>query len=308
MQEMLLSGAAEVNCFFVQERFVGSLLGVALADALGAPYEGGVFERITWSTVTAFRSRLAWTDDTEMTLGLAESLIENRGLDSDNLARHWARCMNASRGYGPGTRALLERIRKGADWRSVNRSAYPEGSMGNGAAMRAAPLGLLYHRDPEQLRRNTERASVITHAHPLAVEGAQLIARAVALALRSEVRIEDLRPVCALEEYRRRLDLAERFLRGEPSLQEVREGLGHHAEAHRSAVTAIYAFLRFPRDFAAMMEYIVSLGGDVDTLGAMAGGIFGACNGVRALPEDLLERLEERDRIEALARGLYGLL
>ena len=58
--------------------------------------------------------------------------------------------------------------------------------------------------------------------------------------------------------------------------------------AHESAVTAVYAFCRFPDDYAAMVEYIIQLGGDTDTIGAMAGGIFGARNGAASLPEEPL--------------------
>ena len=61
---------------------------------------------------------------------------------------------------------------------------------------------------------------------------------------------------------------------------------------------------RLGGEFMPMMEFIVSLGGDVDTIGAMAGGIFGARQGVESLPADALYRLESREAIETAARGL----
>jgi poly(ADP-ribose) glycohydrolase ARH3 len=220
--------------------------------------------------------------------------------------------MTSWRGYGPGARHLLELIREGEDWRTANQAVFPEGSFGNGAAMRAAPLGLFYHRDVGELLQATELASRITHAHPLGIEGGTLIARAVALALQDlrepEEFLAELGRSCKHDEYRGRLRVAHGFLDQEPDLRTVRKKLGRSVLAHESAVTAVYAFCRFPGDYAAMVEYVIQLGGDTDTIGAMAGGIFGALNGPTALPADTLEHLEQRREIEELARRLHGAL
>lgn len=292
----------------LEDRFVGSMLGLALADALGAKYEGGLVGRLIWKAVGGeVGGLLRWTDDTQMAIGLAESLVECKGLDADRLAKRWADNMEGMRGYGPGTRKLLRLIKAGVHWREANRSVFAEGSYGNGAAMRAAPLGLLYHRNIDELRRATELGSAITHRHPLGIEGAVLIARAVAMALEGDLDLDALRGFCTREEYRGRLVLAKELLAGNPSKTQVRRQLGNRVLAHESAVTAVYAFCRFPDDFQAMVQYIIELGGDTDTIGAMAGGIFGAKNGVGALPAELLVRLEQRQQIEALARKLHVL-
>ncbi|MHC4606958.1 MAG: ADP-ribosylglycohydrolase family protein, partial [Planctomycetota bacterium] len=260
------------------DRFAGSLLGLALADAMGAKYEGGLLGALIWKTVGGESGgMLRWTDDTQMALGLAESLVENRGFDADHLAARWAERMEGWRGYGPGARKLLGLIKAGADWREANRSVFPDGSYGNGAAMRAAPLGLFFGRDTEELRRATETASAITHAHPLGIEGGLLIARAAALALEDPFDpaafLSDLRAFCRQAEYRKRLDQALAWLGEDPSKTEVRKRLGNSVLAHESAVTAVHAFCRFRGDFTRMVEFIIGLGGDTDTIGAMAGGI-----------------------------------
>src|SRR5262245_31347877 len=122
----------------LEDKFVGSLLGLALGDALGAPFEGGLAARLAWRALgIGKRGTLRWTDDTEMALGLARSLTEHRGLDADSLARAWAEEADWKRGYGGGALRLLARIRGGEDWRTANRSVFPAGSYGNGAAMRA---------------------------------------------------------------------------------------------------------------------------------------------------------------------------
>ncbi len=275
----------------LDSRFLGSLLGLALGDALGAPHEGGP----PGMTLDLDPDFLRWTDDTEMALGLARSLAEKRGLDEDHLARTWAEGADFSRGYGGGARRLLERIRQGADWRSSVRILFPEGSYGNGAAMRAAPLGL-YFADPAE---PAARAAAITHAHPLGIEGGVLIARAVRMALEGLLDLPALHDGCTTPEFRERLAIAGEAM----TADDVRRRLGAGVEAHRSATTAVHVAHRF-REFLPMMQFVVSLGGDVDSIGAMAGGIFGAREGVEALPAELLGRLEQRARIEQSARSL----
>jgi poly(ADP-ribose) glycohydrolase ARH3 len=287
----------------LEDRFVGSLLGLALGDALGAWHEGGPFgAALWWALGVGKRGILRWSDDTEMAMGLSKSLIENRGLNPNHLAQTWAENADWKRGYASGARKLLARIRDGADWRVANRSVFPDGSFGNGAAMRAAPLGLFFHKNQAELVRETEIASSITHAHPLGIEGGVLIARATAMALSGPLDLDSLREGCREREYRDRLKAA----KVQMDRKDVKRRLGNSVEAHRSSVTAVYLAAHFD-EFVPMMKLIVSLGGDTDTIGAMAGGIFGARYGTSALPKDALEKLEERGWIEKTAKQLFNL-
>lgn len=156
-------------------------------------------------------------------------------------------------------------------------------------------------------------ASALADALGAKHEGGVLIARAVALALAAPGPFDRAAFLAALrdgarsEEYRRRLAFAAAWLAEPPDLRTVARTLGTGIQAHQSAVTALHAFCRYADDFTEMMKYIVALGGDTDTIGAMAGGIFGARNGPRALPLELLVRLQARDRIETAARRLFAL-
>ncbi len=293
----------------LKDRFVGALLGLALGDALGAPQEGGPVEKLAWRLICLPYGRLLrWTDDTQMTMGLAESLIEKGGLDCGHLAGIWARRLEVLRGYGPSTRRILAAVRAGRPWQEAGREIFPKGSFGNGAAMRSAPIGLFFHRDPQALEDAAARSAKITHAHPLGVEGGALMARAAALALEPDWEpkrfLEALLAGAKAEEYRGRLRQALDWLGGTPSASEVRRVLGSSVRAHESAVTALHVFCRHPGDFRTMAGYSLSLGGDTDTILSMAGGLFGARNGPEALPGDLLARLEARAELERLAREL----
>lgn len=291
----------------MRDRFAGCLLGLSLADALGAKHEGGVIGGMLWSVLSLRRPGvLQWTDDTLMATGTAESLLACGELDEDDLARRWAEDCTWARGYGAGALAMLRRVAQGEDWRAARHAVFPDGSFGNGAAMRAAPLALFFGEDPQRMEEATRRASAITHAHPLGIEGGVLIAHATQQALHGTVDVADLSARCEHDEFRSRLERVPGLLEQDPGKREVVRALGNKIVAHESAVTAVYAYLRCrEQSFEDLVAYVVSLGGDTDTIGAMAGGIWGAEHGEAALPAALLARLEDRERIRDLGHRLH---
>ena len=151
-----------------RDRYEGALLGLALGDALGAPLEGGVFERLVWRLIGRTREgRMRWTDDTQMSLDVCASLIEHGAVNADDLAQRFAHSYRWSRGYGPAAAKLLKRIARGTAWHEANRSVYREGSFGNGGAMRAPVVGLAYAARPAALPTAAQDCARVTHAHPL---------------------------------------------------------------------------------------------------------------------------------------------
>ncbi|MBC7105290.1 MAG: ADP-ribosylglycohydrolase family protein, partial [Firmicutes bacterium] len=159
--------------------------GLADGDAPGAPIEGR--RPVTGSevrTAAARRPLLRYTDDTHMALGVAESLVACGGFDGGHMAGTFVRNFEREpwRGYGPGPPRIFRRIKGGVPWDRAAEDVYPGGSFGNGAAMRVAPLGLFYHRNPPRLREMACLSARITHTHPLGKEGAVLQAYAVAVA------------------------------------------------------------------------------------------------------------------------------
>jgi poly(ADP-ribose) glycohydrolase ARH3 len=254
---------------------------------------------------------MRWTDDTQMSLDVAESLVAKGTLDTDDLALRFAASYRWSRGYGPGAAKLLKRIARGVDWRQANHSVYQNGSFGNGGAMRAPVVGLFYARRLDELVEAARLSASITHAHPLGIEGAVLLASATALALNTKRPLEILQGAaanCQLEPFTARLEIAATWLQSgnEPTTSEVKRQFGNGIAASESCVTAIYLALRFmERSFQEMLEFIRGGRGDVDTIGAMAGAVWGAANGVASLPPEGLARLEQRERLMALASALH---
>jgi poly(ADP-ribose) glycohydrolase ARH3 len=295
-----------------REQYSGCILGLALGDALGAPYEGGPIERFVWRMICSrSRGKSLWTDDTRMSLDLAESLLETGGLNCDDLAHRFAASYTWSRGYGPGTAGLLKRIRKGEDWRKANRSIYPGGSFGNGAAMRAPVIGLFYAGRHDELVEAARLSAEITHAHALGIEGAVLLACAAADAVRSKPAdriVADSAAHCKHTEFTSRLELAASWLHEDnpPDAGKVVRHLGNGIAAYESCVTALFIGLSFlEKSFEDMLAFTIRCGGDVDTIGAMAGAVWGASRGSQSLPRERLERLEDRERIESIGYALY---
>jgi poly(ADP-ribose) glycohydrolase ARH3 len=295
------------------EQFQGCLLGLALGDALGAPYEGGPLERFVWRLIGRTRDgRRCWTDDTQMTIDLAESWLAKRGIDQDDLAQRFAQSYRWSRGYGPGAAKLLKRIRRGEDWRQANRAVFHSGSFGNGAAMRAPILGLLYG-DLADVFAAARQSAEITHAHPNGILGAELLAGVAHLLANSDARTASLQMTAqclALSpEFLPRIEVGTDWLARQhaASPAAVRQELGNRASAHESCVTAVYLALRFlDAEFQELLGFAIALRGDVDTIAAMAGALWGTVRGFSALPKEFLNKLEAKERLLGLAEQLHA--
>lgn len=291
------------------DQYQGCLLGLALGDALGAPYEGGLLARAMWSVLDKTPDNLPrWTDDTQMSIDLATSLLHCNRLDQDDLAQRFAQSYRWSRGYGPSAAKVLKRIRAGEHWSVASKKVHKAGSFGNGAAMRASVLALFFPEDRTALIDATQRSAHITHAHPLGVQGALLIALAARQLLqRASVAqlLAEVNSVCTAAEFATRLALLANWLaqQATPKPREVVKHLGNGITAHTSSVTALYIALRH-RDasFQEMLKFVIACGGDVDTIAAMAGTLWGAYNGAAKLPETAIE---QRAEIKQLALDLH---
>ena len=252
-----------------------------------------------------------------MAIGLAESLAAVGGFDGPDMARRLADNFEGHRGYGPGAYRVLMALRGGAAWDEAAKGLFGgQGSFGNGAAMRVAPVGVLYHDNLPRLRRVAEQQAIITHTHLLGIQGAMWQAAAVAWATRrgpaatgrnfdALAFLDDVTATAGLLElwYDNAANDIRDLLPARPSVVEI---LGNGIEAHRSVPAALYSFLAHPDSFAEAVFYAVSLGGDADTIGAIAG----AYHGASAIPSDWLAALENgpkgRDYVTNLADGLFA--
>lgn len=299
----------------MKSKFGGSLVGTGVGDAVGAGFEGWhMVEAEAVEAVADRRDVLTYTDDTHMMIGIAESLVENRGFDGQHMAHTFMENYEREpwRGYGPGPPRIFRLVRAGETWDRAAETLYRGGSYGNGSAMRIAPVGVLYHDDLAGLREVAHKSSQITHSHELGKGGAALQACAVALAVNLEPTAAfDAREFLAKldgfvdhETYRQKLAKVAALL-DEADRARVAAELGNGIEAFNSVPTAIYSFLSHARSFGEAILFAVSLGGDTDTIAAMTGAISGAYLGVDSIPDRWRMKLENRLYIEELAEKLY---
>ena len=303
-----------VNGVSLKDRFEGCLLGLAVGDSLGGKFEAQSAEAIHSRFHSAERliaypqEELWYTDDTQMAIGVSEALIERGEIVEDVLCRAFVANYVPSRGYGRGARAVLDAMEDGRDYRQVAEQYFPGGSYGNGAAMRIAPVGLLFRDDHRRLWDQARLSALPTHRHQLGIEGAQLLALAVALCSAVEQFNRDqffaeLLRACESEEYRDKLEQASRV-----RTPEDLAGLGNRIEALHSVPTAIASFALTPESFEQTVCNVIFLGGDTDTLAAMAGALSGAYVGGSRLPPRLVGLLENSPKGGAYIQHLAGKL
>lgn len=174
--------------------------------------------------------------------------------------------------------------------------------------MRVAPVGLLYHNNTEKLLQTAYESSIVTHSHPLAIEGATIIALSTAMALNGAEPGEILIKVISKikePEYMYKARIIKELLKAPPVPAVAARALGCSVKAHESVPAALFAFLLNFGNYTSAIRYAIEMGGDTDTIAAMAGAMAGAATGYQGLPEAPLEMLEGRDRLEALSVSLH---
>ncbi len=313
-----------------EDRAVGALIGTFVGDALGMPVEGWSYRRIEQQhgavdeMLDARLGKGTYTDDTQMMVATAKSLIEAGGIDLEHLVESYLEHFDPDRGYGQGTRTVFRKWRQGVDVREASGQVFDGGSFGNGGSMRIAPVGILYAGQPGKLKDAVRSACGLTHAHPLGIGSSFLQAYAVSKAFQDggssgvdpDEWVRDLLDHLPDDLDRNgvlsdQLETTRHLLKSEPTPADpgrIVQELGCTSRAFESAPTSLYAFLVNPSSFEEALVYSVGLGGDTDTIGAMTGAISGAYHGVSSVPERWWSVLENgkdgRDDIVRLGRAL----
>ena len=242
------------------------------------------------------------TDDTEMALAIAEVLGVHRRIDQDELARLFARRyhLDPGRGYGGTAHQILARIHMGVPWQDAAGEAFDgEGSMGNGAAMRVAPVGAYFADNYERTAVEARKSAEVTHAHAEGKAGAIAVAVASAWACRhgagerSEGMLETVLAYTPPSETRdkveRALTLREDFdVAGAASLL----GNGSRVIAQDTVPFALWCAARHLGDFEGALWATISVFGDIDTNCAIVGGIVALATGRQGIPKAWLQARE----------------
>ncbi|MEU5312576.1 ADP-ribosylglycohydrolase family protein [Streptomyces sp. NPDC021562] len=238
-----------------------------------------------------------WSDDTAQALALVRELVEGGGVvDQDRLALRFAAAYtdDTHRGYGASMHDVLRRIGAGEPWREVVAGQFGgQGSWGNGAAMRVAPLGAWHAADLDAVAEEAARQSVVSHHHPEAVAAAVAVALAAALATRSRGECAPARGDFLHAVAERLSDSDVRSGVRVAARMPERTSVRHAAEVLGSGYTmsgpdtvpyALWCAAGHLDDLHEGLWFTVAGRGDIDTTCAIAGGVIAARTGVAALP------------------------
>lgn len=283
----------------LEDQIAGCLIGTAVGDAIGLPYEGLSRHRARRLLGKPDRYRLLGhfgmvSDDTEHACLTAESLLESK-LDPTLFEKYLARrlrfwLLRLPAGIGRATLVSILKL-----WLFVPPSRSGVNSAGNGPAMRAAILGVCV-QDRTHLRELVIISSRMTHSDPRATHGAL----AIALAARHVVECKELNPERYLndlrdalgddaEELLQRIELAcESAARSESTSEFVescngRPGISGYI--NDTVPAALHACFARHDNYSTAVQDIVACGGDTDTASAIAGGILGAAHGIERIPD-----------------------
>ncbi|WP_435333409.1 ADP-ribosylglycohydrolase family protein [Haloarchaeobius sp. TZWWS8] len=297
------------------DRAAGALLALACGDALGRPVEfrtpdsierehGRLTELVGHGTHGQPAGTV--TDDTDMMLCLARSLVECEGFDGDDVAQRFLAWYESGPfDIGGMTARAIRTYRDGAPWDEAGHRVWEnsqEGTnAGNGSVMRCVPHALAFGDDPDRLVAVSRRSSAITHADPRCTWGCALVNLVVAGLVRGESdplqtaldRIRDEAPGELVTAVEGLSDLEPTDLENSGYVvTTVQAGLFHGLRADTAEDAIVGA---------------VAMGGDADTLGAVAGAVAGARFGASALPRRWVDGVAVAEECRTLAAGLLDL-
>lgn len=296
----------------LRDRYRGVMLGMAAGDALGATVE---FQSPAHIAANYGVHRVivggGWlglapgevTDDTQMALCIARSLVEQGSFDPDDIAARFVEWFQSDpKDIGNTTRYALELLAVGMPWEEAGRlthEALRPRDASNGSIMRCAPVALATCKDPQLNARCSTDSSRITHANPLCVDACVALNAAIAALLTDPGAdpIESAAAAASLDEVR---------AASEAARDATTETLGAGGYVLDTLSAALWAVAHHDTPDDAIVA-AVNLGNDADTTGAVAGALSGARWGADALPPGWLDVLVDRDELTRVADALLAL-
>ena len=257
------------------------MIGAILGDIIGSPYEFDLGDKT--KDFPLFSERSTFTDDTVMTVAVARALMDaGPDAEDETIREHMVCAMRELAARYPGA-GYGGRFR----WWLTAPDPQPYNSWGNGSAMRVSSAAWLFH-DLDSVLRAAKLSAEVTHNHPEGIKGAQATAAAIFLARTGHSKAEIKRYAVEAFGY----DLSR-------TCDEIRPTYRHVESCQETVPEAITAFME-GKDFEDVIRTAVSLGGDCDTLTAIAGSI---AEGFYGVPEEL-----EKECLNRLPEDLWDIV
>ncbi|MDD5367928.1 MAG: ADP-ribosylglycohydrolase family protein [Anaerolineaceae bacterium] len=312
----------------------GCLAGLAIGDALGMPTEFLTPEQIAielgW--VDHFVTAPEWhphrpmragqvTDDTGQTLAVMHAYSEDGQVNAAAVARELLRWADTAEDtyplvVGPSTSLALEKLRRGENPRETGK-----GGKSNGAAYRAVAVGLLNETGSPRLMEQVIEVCLPTHGTSVAISGAAAVAYAISAALAQDASVQTI--LAAARQgavagrangawfwgtpLEKRIELAVELVKRRKddhgALADLYSYVGTDMLVAESVATAFGLVALADGDPMKAVVFGANIGGDTDTIAAIAGAICGAFRGIEAIDRDLLAELERVNSINLAAEA-----
>jgi ADP-ribosyl-[dinitrogen reductase] hydrolase len=303
----------------IANRAKGVLAGLACGDALGRPVEFNAPHRIRnehgrvtemLANGTHRQPAVTITDDTELALCIARSLDEQGSFEPPAVADNFVEWYNSDPfDIGGLTAATLRRLANDGDWQQIGVEEWrhlPEGSnAGNGSLMRCAPYGIAFYSAMDDLVAASRVSSAITHADPRCQWSCVVLNATIAGLLNGVDRpLENALAVAddAPEEVQDAATATANIVSGDGANDTM--DLKNSGYVVTTLQAGLYHGLTAETAEDAIIDAVM-MGGDTDTIAAVAGGIAGARFGAAALPDRWLDEIAETDELRQLGKSLY---
>ncbi len=287
----------------------GLLLGVAIGDSLGFAREGlsrrtalRMFGRSPLKYTLWPRAGL-YSDDTQLMLLAAQSVVCSRS-DSETFLTVFRRRLAwyaVSLPVGVGQATWLAGLKYWVSWLGVPGACW---SAGNGPATRSMLISLALYRTGHRTWKWVHDSARVTHSHPHTSDACGVLALLAEIAatnrpgkLDTQAALQRIMQTSQIVMLRERLEELAPMLEAKRSPSYVARHFGwqHGISGYiiPSVIMAAYCFLRYPTDYRRCVEAAILLGGDTDSVGAIAGGLVGSHIGKSNLPKDLVKQLSD---------------
>jgi len=273
-----------------------SLTGLSVGDAFGQQFFSQP-ELLATKTLPVYP--WTFTDDTVMGIAVRQTLELCGEIDQDELASRFGTSYDEDpyRGYGAIAHDILRAIHDGEPWAKVSGTVFDgTGSMGNGAAMRAGPIGGYFYDDPEKAAHQAKLSAEVTHMHPEGIAGAIAVAVAAAYACNWRLTAPETKSLCLIRstlpfvpdgEVRNGIELAGKLSPDATVLEAAaRLGCGKRILAQDTVPFCLWAADTRLTNFTEALWSTASVFGDIDTNCAIVGSIVSLAVGKGGIPEE----------------------
>jgi len=300
-----------------KHRAKGMLYGLSIGDALGKPTEfislKDIKDKYGKDGIQDLPAPALYTDDTQMTLSIVKALLDSGEKDCElimnSLRKEFSSWLYSDEWFAGGAGRTctegVKNLKKGIHW---TKSGIV-GSKGCGSAMRVLPVGYLYQNNPNKLREVAHASGICTHNHPTAD------AACIGAAYLVKLVLDGVEPVNLISNL---LNFTEGISKEwDEAINKVEEcldwsdedkALGYLGEGwigEEAVALALYCFFKYQSDYKRVVVRAANTNGDSDSIACIAGGISGAYLGLKAIPQEWIQKIDNSDYIEYLAERLF---